>query len=125
MVSGKQSERGPAWFDLQMANETALKSVLHNETGRHPYEHDLKKLTRKANAHGVDFDIERLADWPLWPDVCDWRYGQGEPWALKDQYQAYKTSLDLIRSAMKMIPVGIEPGFGFLLRYAPWKQARL
>ncbi len=41
IVSGEERERGPAWFDLQMAVEASLKAVLRHFTGKQPHIHDL------------------------------------------------------------------------------------
>lgn len=120
MVGGYEAERGPGWYDLQMANESALKAVLRLRTGSQPKIHDLAKLLEKACAFGVTFDAERLDDLPKPGEVAEWRYGQGQPWRLERQYRAYLTTLDLVRAAMNQVPAGIIPGFGVLLRYPPW-----
>jgi len=41
LVSLQVPEIGPAWFDLQMANEAALKAVIRKETGSQPKIHPL------------------------------------------------------------------------------------
>ena len=119
--SNRTDERGPCWFDLQMANESALKAVLRLKTGKQPYIHDLSDLLKKATVHEVDFDGSRLDSWPSFSDISDWRYGQGTPLGLKEQYQAYLTTLHLVRAAMEQVPTSMSSGFGILLRYAPWK----
>lgn len=45
---GGGAERGPAWFDLQMANESALKAAIRQATGVHPHTHSLVGLLNKS-----------------------------------------------------------------------------
>jgi|GEM_PF-2151443 len=122
MVSARQGERGPAWFDLQMVCESALKAVIRRQTGRQPHSHDLSGLLEKAMRFGVVFDDTRLSSWPKFTDISEWRYAQGSPPGLKDQYLSYCIALDIARAAMENIPTEIKPGFGVLLKYAPWKM---
>lgn len=119
--SNRTDERGPCWFDLQMANESALKAVLRLKTGKQPHIHNLSSLLKKATVHEVDFDGSNLDSWPSFSDLSDWRYGQGIPLGLKEQYQAYLTTLHLVRAAMEQVPTNMNSGFGVLIRYAPWK----
>lgn len=120
LVGGLEAERGPAWYDLQIAAESALKAVLQVHEGRQPYDHSLDRLLRRASAYGVVFDAARLEDFPSPEEAAEWRYGQGDPWRLEFLYQAYLTTLDLATAALAQVPLGIQPGFGLLVRYAPW-----
>lgn len=122
MVKGSERERVLAWFDLQMANESALKAALQQATGKHPYSHSLKYLLYKAEAHGVQFDASRLNDWPAFNDMSDFRYGEGEPCSMAKLYAAYLLTLDVMRAAIGTIRPGLKPGFGILLQYPPWKS---
>lgn len=121
MVSGRQNEWGPTWFDLQMANETALKAVILENAGKQPREHDLSKLLNSASEYGVVLNQKVLVSWPSFKAVSDWRYGQGRPPGLGEQFKHYLISLQLVRAAMMNVPVGLNSGAGILLRYAPWK----
>lgn len=121
MVSGRQPEIGPAWFDLQMANEAALKAVIRNNTSQQPHIHPLCELLKIAERYGVIFDNAGLLDWPAFRDLSDWRYGQGSPLGLARLYSAYRVSLDLVSSCMSQITPGMDAGFGILVRYSPWK----
>lgn len=120
LVGGLDAERGPAWYDLQMAAESALKAVLQVHEGCQPFDHRLDYLLRKASEYGVIFDPARLEDLPSAHEAAQWRYGQGDPWGLKIQYRAYLTTLDLATAALSQVPVSIQPGFGLCLRYASW-----
>lgn len=113
---------GPAWFDLQMANEAALKAVVRLKAGRQPKTHSLNDLLTKAEKHGVAFDASRLATWPSFTDISDWRYGQGKPLGVADLYSAYLLTLDLVKACMNQIATGMKPGFGLLIRCKPWKS---
>lgn len=64
MVEGAVAERGPAWSDLQMAAEAVLKAVIRDRSGTQHFDHDLTRLLRTATTFGVDFDDDRLRDWP-------------------------------------------------------------
>lgn len=121
MASFRSTEIGPAWFDLQMANEAALKAVIRIKYGTQPKIHPLVELLDRASKHGVTFDPRRLAGWPSFHEVSDWRYGQGNPRGIADLYSAYRLTLDLVQSSMGQIVPGMQPGFGILIKYAPWK----
>ena len=120
MVSSKTNERGPAWFDLQMANETALKAVLCHATGKAPHVHKLSVLLAAAVGTGVKLDLDLFDDWPDFRTMSDWRYGQGDPWRLERLYAGYRLTLKVARGAMAEMPTGLKPGFGILLQYPPW-----
>lgn len=117
IVSGAERERGPAWFDLQMAVESALKSVVRHATGRQPITHRLLDLVRAARFHGVDLDDAVVAEWPEPKDIIEWRYGQGDPWSLRWLHEAYRSALAIARASMVQMPITIQPGFGILLEY--------
>lgn len=121
IVSGKRAERGPAWFDLQMANEAALKAVIRRATGRQPHIHPLPDLLTKAEKFCVTAEPNLLDGWPDFKAISEWRYGQGDPGRLDSLFSAYMTTLRLVRACIDTIPPTISPGFGMLLRYAPWK----
>lgn len=120
LVSWQPPTLGPAWFDLQMASETALKAVLLSKTGQQPKIHPLKELLSKARCHGVAFEANRLDQWPAFGTISDWRYGQGDPPGTLALHAAYIQTLDLVKACMAPIVPGIKPGFGLLLRYKPW-----
>ena len=121
LASFRSPEIGPAWFDLQMANEAALKAVIRLKSGTQPKIHPLDDLLKKAGKHGVSFDESRLAGWPSFREISDWRYGQGNPQGIVDLYSAYRLTLDLVQACMSQIIPGMKPGFGILIKYAPWK----
>lgn len=121
MVSGQRPEIGPAWFDLQMANEAALKAVIRSNTDTQPHIHQINELLSRAQQHGVVFDSTRISSWPPFSDISDWRYGQGSPPGIALLYSAYQVSLELIFACMSLITPGMQAGFGLLVRYSPWK----
>lgn len=121
MVSGRTPEIGPAWFDLQMANEAALKAVIRINTGKQPHIHPLDDLLGHAQQHGVIFEASQISSWPRFSDISDWRYGQGSPPGIARLYSAYRVSLELIFACMSQITPGMQAGFGLQLRYSPWK----
>ncbi|MBL3609577.1 hypothetical protein [Rhodovulum sulfidophilum] len=121
MVSGQRPEIGPAWFDLQMANEAALKAVIRNDTGKQPHIHPLDDLLRRAQQHGVVFESFRISGWPRLSDISYWRYGQGSPLGVARLYSAYQMSLELVSACMSQIKPGMGSGFGVLIRYTPWR----
>jgi HEPN domain-containing protein len=123
IVRATSIDRGLAWVDLQMANEAALKSVSRRATGEQEKTHLLPDLLKDAFTHGVAFDTSLLANWPDFrTEISHWRYGQGHPPDLNETYNAYTTSLRLVRACMEAVPPKVQPGFGILMRYAPWKQ---
>ncbi|NIY80732.1 hypothetical protein HCZ23_14800 [Celeribacter sp. HF31] len=120
LVSGQRPEIGPAWFDLQMANETALKAVIRSATGKQPHVHSLNDLLNSGQLHGVVFESSRISDWPKFSDMSDWRYGQGSPPGIAKLYSAYQMSLELVSACMSQIKPGMGSGFGVLIKYSPW-----
>lgn len=121
LVSFRAPQLGPAWFDLQMANEAAFKAVIRLKSGGQPKIHPLGELLKRAENHGVAFDASRLATWPSFTEISDWRYGQGNPLGIADLHSAYRLTLDLVQACMSQIVPGMKPGFGLLIRYTPWK----
>lgn len=121
MVSGQKPEIGLAWFDLQMANEAALKAVIRSKTGKQPHIHVLSDLLDTTEQHGVAFESSRLSSWPSFSDVSVWRYGQGNPPGAAKLYDAYQVSLELVRACLSQFTPKIKGGFGVLVRYSPWR----
>jgi HEPN domain-containing protein len=125
LISSQVRERGPAWFDLQMAAESALKASIRYHTGEQPFEHNIVELAKTAKKTGVRFDTSELRDWPSFKEeISYWRYGQGKPYGLKRFFASYLIALRLAKASLHNIPETISPGFGLLLRYAPWKLRR-
>jgi hypothetical protein len=122
LVSFQTPEIGLAWFDLQMANEAALKAVIRKKTCLIPHIHQLDTLLMLAGKHGVTFDATKFSKWPSFKDVSAWRYGLGNPPGIRELYGAYRLTLDLAQVSMSQIVPAMKPGFGFLIRYSPWKM---
>lgn len=121
MVSFQDNERGPAWFDLQMTNEAAMKSVILNQTKAQPRVHHIAQLIGSANRCGLNFDTKKFEHWPAFSDISDWRYGQGYPSSFADLYRAYQMTLELVHACMGQFIPEMKPGFGLLIKYAPHK----
>lgn len=121
IVSFRAPEIGPAWFDLQMANEAALKAVIRKATGKQPRIHALDDLIKIASEHGVVFEVGRVSVWPSFNEISDWRYGQGHPRGIAELYGAYRLTLEIVQACMSQIAPGMKPGFSLLIRYSPWK----
>jgi HEPN domain-containing protein len=122
MVDGDKRERVMGWYDLQMACESALKAAICQATGDHPHIHPLQSLIEKAESHGVEFDVDRLASWHSVKAMSDFRYGRGHPGNMGAFYDSYVLALDLARAAIDTIQPGFKSGFGVLLQYPPWKS---
>ena len=118
--SGKAEELGPAWFDLQMACEAALKLVLLRSTGGYPRSHLLLDLLSDASIHGVAFDPARIKSWPDFKTMSDFRYAQGSTGGIVRLFEAYRIAVDLVAAAMATISTPLGSGAGFLLRRPPW-----
>lgn len=121
LVSNNSDEWGPAWFDLQMTNESALKAAAASKTGKYQTIHPLTTLFKDAADQGVVFDEKRLEKWPHHKRIIAWRYGQDRPPGTQELYAAYQFTLDLVRASLQQLPASFKPGFGMLLNYAPWK----
>jgi hypothetical protein len=122
IAAGDPIDRGPAWSDLQLANESALKAVIQQTTGSYSHTHRLEELLAAAKRHGVVFDVSRFSNWPSYRDISNYRYIQLTPGGLNRLYKAYLLTLDLIVASMAIIKPGLRPGFGVLLNYALWKS---
>jgi hypothetical protein len=120
IVSTKSGELSNAWLDLHMAMETALKLVLQLKEGGYPHHHKLNKLLETAATHGVVSDAARIAAWPDFKAISNYRYGKGEAFERRDLFDAYLLMLDLVVAAMSVIKPPYASGFGLLLRRPPW-----
>lgn len=118
--SAKAQELGPAFFDLQMAAESAVKLVLQINTGGYPHSHLLADLLKSSAKFGVVFDVDRLAGWPAFATMSDYRYSQGDTGGIEHVFSAYLLILDLVAAAMSVIKSPLGSGSGFLLRRPPW-----
>lgn len=121
LVSFRDSDRGPAWFDLQMANEAAMKAVILAQTKSQPKIHSIEKLLEAANRCGMNFDDTKFEHWPAFSDISDWRYGQGHPSSFADLYLAYQMTLELVHACMGQFIPEMKSGFGLLIKYAPYR----
>lgn len=120
MNSERTNVLGPAWSELQLANESALKAVIQQETGTQPHIHSLPRLLAQATELGVSFETDELVEWPPYRLLSSWRYGQGNPPGLKRLYNAYNMSLRLISACMACLDPGVDSGFAVLVQYSPW-----
>ncbi|MEP1613832.1 MAG: hypothetical protein ABJL72_18165 [Roseobacter sp.] len=121
MVSFHDNERGPAWFDLQMANEAAMKAVILSHKKSQPKIHSIERLIEAANHYGMNLEVKKFKHWPAFSDISDWRYGQGHPSSFADLYRAYQITLELVHACMGQFIPEMKSGFGLLIKYAPYK----
>lgn len=122
ILTGREDERGQAWFDLQMTAESALKAQLRHSTGKQPHIHSIPDLVKDARKAGVTVEDEWIEEWPAFSEVSEWRYGQGTPGSLPSFYNTYRNTLRIAQGSLANLPTLLVPGFGILLRYAPWKR---
>lgn len=121
MVAGRKEGIGPAWFDLQMANECALKAVILSSTEKQPHEHSLNELVKHVQRVGVIFETSQFEDWPTFSLISTWRYGQGSPEGIGRLYPAYQVSLKLAGACMSHFKPCMPGGFGLEIKYSPWR----
>jgi len=110
-----KDEFGMAWYDCQMAIESALKLVIQHNSQTYPQIHDVPKLLIEASAHGVTFDQKRINRWPNHKTLSDHRYGQGHLSSLTDLYEGYLLALDLCHASIKTLEPSFGSGSKFLL----------
>src|SRR3569833_1542329 len=118
--SGAVTDLGPAWFDLQMAMESALKLAQHAGTKRYSHIHDLKQLLRETEPLGVSFYVSRLGDWPEFPEMSNLRYAQAPAGGTAVVFEGYLLALDVVVAALSVLKPALGPGFGLLLQPWPW-----
>ncbi|MBX3488719.1 hypothetical protein [Parvibaculum sp.] len=111
---------GPAWFDLQMAIETALKLALHTVRNDYPRIHNIVDLFTRLSGDGVSFDLSKFDTWPEFSEMSGLRYAQGYSGSLADVFKAYLLALDAVIAALSVLLPVLGSGAGFLLKPAPW-----
>lgn len=121
ILSQTAEEFAFAWMELQMTAEAALKLVIFRATGEHPHKHELvSDLLSHPAASKVEFDRERLADWPAFKKISNRRYGKDYISGLIELYEAYRLVLDLAVACIRTVPQALPSGAGILLHVAPW-----
>lgn len=109
----------PAWYDLQLAMESALKLALHTKAGGFRHIHSITDLLARAVDAGVVFDAARLAEWPQ-KQISDFRYGHADAGGVAKTYDAYVLALDVVVASLQVLEPPLPSGAGLLLRCAPW-----
>lgn len=109
-----------AWMDLQMCAESALKLVILRGTGTYRHIHTLDTLLDSAQLLGVEFDTQRLANWPSFKLISNRRYGTDYMAGLAELYTAYRLILDLAVACVRTIDPPLGSGAGMLLHVSPW-----
>lgn len=120
IVSGGAEDLAFAWFDLQMAMESALKLARLSVLGHYLRSHDLVAMLRELSPHGVDFDLAELKDWPPFSEMSDLRYAQAAAGGIAAVFDAYQLALALVRAALSVLSPPLPSGAGLLLKPAPW-----
>jgi hypothetical protein len=116
---GDLTDLGPAWFDLQMAAETALKLAHQTVFKKYPHSHELKPLF-SALEPAITFDLSRLDDWPSFKEMSDLRYAQGPTGGLATLFEAYQLILEAVLAALSVLKPPVSSGSGLLLSAPSW-----
>lgn len=115
-----------AYWELQMACESAFKAVLLQRKGQFREIHDLFLLYDDLNAVrplGVSRDL--LKGLPKWKEMAELRYGLGTRESLSDCFECYRTTLAVAKAVVAEAGPGGISGLGqaeFELACPPWFQ---
>lgn len=120
IVAGGSEDLAFAWFDLQMAMESALKLARQSVLGDYLRSHDLVDMLGELVPHGVTFAPANLRDWPQFPEMSNLRYAQAAAGGTAAVFDAYLLGLGLIRAALGVLTPPVPSGAGILLKPAPW-----
>ncbi len=122
IVRGDGDSVQKAWWELQMSIESALKGLILQKTGKHPFTHKLPELFDAAEPVGLTFDRARFAGWPEQREMSDLRYAQGSRRDITSVFTAYRLTLALVRvaaDAMDRMRLGQAR---FKLQQPPWMR---
>ncbi|MBK3800971.1 hypothetical protein GAY33_17350 [Azospirillum brasilense] len=113
-----------AYWELQMACETAFKAVSKYKTGKFRETHDLFSLYDDVNAI-VPLSISRdiLKSLPRWKETTVLRYAVGSRENLKDCFNCYLTTLRILKALVEDARLGGIQGLGsaeFEIGCPPW-----
>lgn len=118
--SGDRKVLGPAWWDLQMANETSLKLAHVTAFGKYPHTHILSDLLRALEPRGVVLDQSRLSIWPEFGEMSNLRYVQSPSGGIAAAFEGYELTLEIVSAALSLLKPVFSSGAGFLLACPPW-----
>lgn len=109
-------------WDLQMAAECALKTVLAIRSGNFPKTHDLTILGSRAAPHLPNFPKDALDSLPPYQVSLDRRYGGGSPVTLAIYKELYLSTLELVDVVLDSL-VELRLGEGRIeVAQPPWKR---
>lgn len=111
-----------AYWEMQMASESALKAFLVRTTGSFRETHDLFHLCDLGLPHGLSLERHLLKRLPRWEDMADLRYAQGVQPSLSNAYEGYLASLEIVDQALMGLGGLRLHDASFEICQAPWTR---
>lgn len=111
-----------AWWELQMALESALKALVLQKTGKHPFTHSLNDLLDAAEPAGLAFDRTRLTGWPTQNEMSNLRYAQGNRRDIAGVFAAYRLAIAVAGAAADATDRVRLGQAQFKLQQPPWAR---
>lgn len=120
VASHKPVETIRSYWELQMAAEAGLKSLLSQRTGSYRHNHDLIKLAGDITKLDASFSSPSLHLFPHWKKAADMRYGTGNAPTWETSCRDYRIILSLCRECAARWRGADLSDARFLLKKPSW-----
>ena len=112
-----------AYWELQLACESALKALMVQRTGEFKTSHDLFFLYdfhKEIPAPLPEFNRDLLKRLPRWKETADLRYGQGTREDRADCVECYRATLTIVAGTVRSMEKWGIGSAQFEIARAPW-----
>jgi hypothetical protein len=120
LVADDQRNIQPAYWEIQIACENALKALHLVRAGEFRTVHDLVILFDAIPNPKPNFSRQLLLDWPHWKEMTNLRYGQGDRNDLSEFYSFYLVALEIVSECLKPMAKLQLGKASFEIGRAPW-----
>lgn len=120
LVADDQRNVQPAYWEIQIASENALKALLLFRTAEFKPVHDLVVLFDAIPDPKPNFSRQVLLKWPHWKEMANLRYGQGDRTDLDEFYSFYLVALEIVSECLKPMAKLQLGAASFEIGRPPW-----
>lgn len=122
IASGRPETVQPAYWELQVACEHALKLLELQQTGTFTETHDLFVLYDRITQPPPSCTRDTLKGVPRWEEMIDLRYGQGSRTDVGECFAAYRKALRIVTGAVSSLKHHKLHEARFQIQAPPWTR---
>jgi len=113
-----------AFWELQLACEAALKTLMQQRTGAFEETHDLFRLYDAVLSPPPAFSRDLLKRMPRWQEAVELRYGQGPRKSVSEFMVSYRAALAIVRGTLSSMRKWGLGNAEFQIGRLPWMEPR-